>query len=129
MAVILATIHDPDAKPIARIEADAGPDNTRLRVVVDDDSWREPLGELEAGTLRFMINGVVYLEDLLGGDRKLVPLDEVVNQLSNHRLQLRYDTAGVERCHELLRGIARKQPHNVPFSELLDILKQASRAG
>jgi hypothetical protein len=128
MTATLATIRDRDAREVARVEACAEGQDVAIRIIHGSDSCRKMLREIDDDKLCFMINGRIYHEVLQVGGKRFLPLDELITKLTNDQLQLEYDSVGVERGHELKRQVAKQQRDYVPFTELLDILRNSSQA-
>jgi hypothetical protein len=125
----LATIRDRSDREVARVEAQQQGEELAIRILFEDESWRDKLAEVEQGKLRLMIDGAVYLQRTTLEDKEFLPLNELVANLTSRELRLEYDPNGVESGHNLKRRIAQLRNHYVPFTDLLDILRESAHAG
>jgi hypothetical protein len=124
----LATIRDRGDREVARVEAQPGDRDLAVRIIYQDKAWQERLASLDDGKLRFMINGAVYLQRGTADEKEFLALASLVPELTHDELRIEYDDAEVEHGHALLREIAMKETEFVPFSELLEILRNSVHA-
>lgn len=75
-----------------------------------------------------MMDGLVYLERQNDNGKELLGLDALVQEFSDHELRVAYDSAGIGGGHQLKREIAKQSDYWVPFTDLLEILRQSSPA-
>lgn len=128
MTAILATIYDRNESEVARVEACPEAHRLDIRIVHECQMWREKLAELDKGNLRLMMDSLVYLEKETANGKQLLALDALLKELSDQELHVSYDSTGIERGYQLKREIAKQSDDWVPFTDLLEILRQSSPA-
>jgi hypothetical protein len=133
LAMILATLHDPQDALIGRVEAAENGDSLVLTLELEpqfSSQWINIFDALSGYTLRLGLDGVVFAYKVENGIPVQRKLSDLIGTLSRGELRFRWEQRNIECAHDLETKI-RKQRGKRPTrsGDLIEAARNSSGQG